>query len=470
MKNCLIVGIGFLFVASVSSYGQQNTGSRAPRGSAQVAFENKDIEKLTELLLDESYWTRSQAASRIAKLARRRVSGVEKAVPNLIHLMLTDEDDEASTNACRALVRIGGTQATEGLVEAVKVGESMHPFVRVYAFQELARSEDERVEDPAIEALDDTCYHVRMAAAMALGTVRSEKAIEPLLHHLVSYYQSLECADDKVLGGLAPAPFGAQLSATLRQIGKPAVPKLFDLLEHSCQGLRRSVAVTLGFLGERRAVPSLMNVVENGQNPSQRETAVLILGDFQDTRAIPLLIQALGDTTTYTGGCVINPLSRPIAYAAYRALLGMDVKVRRIHRKGKHDLFQVVDGSASDPALVEALSSRIKRRRYKAALELGSMFYKGAVPVLMEMVTSADDWKDRLWAARYLGLMKDKRAIPALKKALDDEYSPADQHGYRPIASEAHSALQHMGVGVEIVGDPKKKPRKYRVIEDNNAE
>ena len=470
MKSLVRAAISILVLVCVPVHSQ-DAASSTVSASPLEAYQQKDVGKLTELLQVDKSYTRARAAKFIMKLVIWDRSGVEDAVPELVNVMLFDQDDEASTSAARALGRIGGSKAQEAFFEVVQPESDRAPLIKYIAFAHLGALKDERIEDLAIEALYDTSSRVRHGAALAIRQLKSEKAIEALIGRLVF---SCENPDTSEIRGWTQVPFGAILRDALMSIGEPAIPELLLLLDHDCKNLRQGVAVTLGIMGRKEAVPDLIEILADKESHYRSGYVTRTLGDFRDERAIPVLINALEDMTPDRGGCVINPLARPIAYAAYRSLLAMGVKVERIHCRGSFDLYEVVDGTPSDNLLVTSLSSSDKQERYKAALKLGSEFYEGAVPVLMEMVTSADDWKDRLWAARYLGEMRDTRAIPALIRALDDEdyypdrdpwYAVAYRDWYRPVASEAYQALKHLGVNVEMVIDSVQGTWEYHVIE-----
>jgi HEAT repeat protein len=463
MKLYFIMIIGSFLLGFVPSQKLQTYNSTPQWEIAQRAFESEDINTLTNLIGKDSR-TRYKATNYIYLLVHRGVAVVEETVPNLILVMLTDEDAETSVRATQALIRIGGSQAHKALFEAIRMKEKRAPNVRFFAFQELAILKDKRIEDFAIEALYDPSWRVQQIAATALGMLQSERAVGILIKRLRDFYYKPEYSGSNEMKKLDYYNVPRNIVFALGKIEGPAIPELHKLLKDDNEELRFLVAGVLGSKGENKAVPVLIEIVNKGEDVHGRSYAAQLLGDLKDERAIPVLVEALQDTNTDKGGCVPNPLSTPLAYAAYMSLLEMGVKVRRIYRKDTIDLYQVVDGTVSDTVLLKALNSEDTQKRYEAALELGSMFYEGAVPVLIDMVTNAENYEDRLWAARHLGRIKNKRAIPALIETLKDSYSHPRSVWFRPVAYEAYNSLLKMDVKVEKNIDTTKSIE-FQVIE-----
>jgi HEAT repeat protein len=84
---------------------------------------------------------------------------------------------------------------------------------------------------------------------------------------------------------------------------------------------------------------------------------------------------------------------------------------------------------------------------------------KGA-PVIRELLASSDP-AVRMTAARYLGYLRDRDAIPALRRALTDPFTatavedaPGRRHApFYPVRQQAARALRVLGVVVERRGD-----------------
>ncbi|UCD85783.1 MAG: HEAT repeat domain-containing protein [Deltaproteobacteria bacterium] len=76
-----------------------------------------------------------------------------------------------------------------------------------------------------------------------------------------------------------------------------------------------------------------------------------------------------------------------------------------------------VGGDITREKLISVLKNGVVELRRRAASALGTMADKKAVPALMKALEDSDEMV-RINAAVSLGLLEDKRAIPALDKAL----------------------------------------------------
>jgi hypothetical protein len=84
--------------------------------------------------------------------------------------------------------------------------------------------------------------------------------------------------------------------------------------------------------------------------------------------------------------------------------------------------------------------------RQNAAMILGYIGDVRSVPVLCEIVINSKDPNMRTCAIYYLSSIGDKKAIPALKKALKDNYMDMSEN--HPLRYDAYKALQKLGVKV----------------------
>ncbi len=82
-----------------------------------------------------------------------------------------------------------------------------------------------------------------------------------------------------------------------------------------------------------------------------------------------------------------------------------------------------------------------------------------SLPKLVEILNSSEEGDRRIQAALALGNLGDERAVPALAKALEDEYCYA---GIR-VAEEAYRSLLKLGVKVEKIEQEGQKA-KYRLV------
>lgn len=228
-----------------------------------------------------------------------------------------------------------------------------------------------------------------------------------------------------------------------------SLPEAQDLLTHFLTALhdssvfvRQSAARALGALGNRRALPQLVEATEDDQY-WVREAAVEALGKLSDSRTTKRLVSLLRGRRfaprigTYPGPLVhfiarTEPASTVRREAARalgrigdpRALEPLIDSLRDGHEDG-----QVVATAAralgelghteATPALVRALKDARLGVRVAAASALVSVGDSRAVPSLSETLRAADPGL-RAIAARALGNIGGSPAVASLRDALDD--------------------------------------------------
>ncbi len=113
-----------------------------------------------------------------------------------------------------------------------------------------------------------------------------------------------------VLVGLFPDREAMRAVGEFKQKGAPAVPDLIELLSHADAAVRRQAVRTLGRIGKSAlaALPALIELVQRDPEPSVREFAAAVLGEFESimdsaderhpaaSEILPALVKALGDS------------------------------------------------------------------------------------------------------------------------------------------------------------------------------
>lgn len=136
------------------------------------------------------------------------------------------------------------------------------------------------VEPLIAVALDDPSMMIRKGAAEALGKIRDNRAIQPLVTALDS-------------GDLAVAVAAA---TALRNIGAPAIPALGIATETTAQGVRCAAAITVRQIGYSRAVDSLIEEIRRSTGSDQAAASAAIIG-LGGIKAVTGLIACLNDST-----------------------------------------------------------------------------------------------------------------------------------------------------------------------------
>ena len=114
---------------------------------------------------------------------------------------------------------------------------------------------------------------------------------EPLETRVQEANRKLGSHPDKSDGSSIPIQGWAE--TTLKGIGKPAVLKLIKSIDKQTDTNSRAVRI-LGSIGDKRAVPSIITVLDNTKNGFHlRSEAANALGKLGSIEAIPHLIEAL---------------------------------------------------------------------------------------------------------------------------------------------------------------------------------
>lgn len=231
-----------------------------------------------------------------------------------------------------------------------------------------------------------------LEAVEALGEIGDNAAVPALFDRLG------ECSTDAI-------PVVAK--ALLRIGDETVVPTLLDHLNSGDESMRYRAALALGVIGDQRAFQLLMTSLLKDKYEVVRSSAAEALGEFGDERAVPALAKALRDN------------EENVRWDAAKAL-------------GKI-------GEAAVPALIEALKDRKWEVRHDASqilvnrliwdgehwrgeyspVNLAKIAGKAAVPTLIRVLRD-EQWTVRVNAAKILGEIGDKDAIPALTKAMKD--------------------------------------------------
>lgn len=149
-------------------------------------------------------------------------------------------------------------------------------FLRRLAPPNVKRMREEGDVPGLLRALDHSDPAVQYAAAEALGELRERSAVSKLMEVL---------AGDRYPGVRWKA------AEALARIGEPAVIPLTGALHHPDEDVRWKAAIALGEIGDDRAIPPLIELLGDSDRFVQSRAAYA-LGEF-GARATPLLCLAL---------------------------------------------------------------------------------------------------------------------------------------------------------------------------------
>lgn len=169
---------------------------------------------------------------------------------------LVSGDEARAENAVSPLIDLG----EEAIPPLLELTHSVDADQRWWGLRVLGQSSLSQTEW-LIPFLNDPNPEVRQCAALGLAARPDEGAIQPLIQALSD--------EDSLLGGLAVN--------ALVKIGKAAVPSLIDAVERRPDG------------------SSVADRVEGGGLQSARIHALRALAEIRDHRAIPVMMQVMGE-------------------------------------------------------------------------------------------------------------------------------------------------------------------------------
>lgn len=189
----------------------------------------------------------------------------------------------------------------KGFLERLK---SPDPAVRNAAIEALASQGSSACAD-IVAGLSCTSAQVRSGAALALGKLRSPKAVEPLCERLTD-------PDDAVRLAVVQA---------LRQLSDHAIPTMVRRLQSPRADIRRATATALGLMGDQRATSHLVTCLAD-EDINVAHAAAEALGSIRDPRAVQPLVNLLQSKVSSVAHRALTALDRigtPEALSALRA-------------------------------------------------------------------------------------------------------------------------------------------------------
>jgi HEAT repeat protein len=311
--------------------------------------------------------------------------------------LINDPDPVVRSILATSLGELGLTEAFEPLTHLLN---DKKPAVRSQALQALASLNDPRSIPYAIKLLSDRSPLVTSSAVFVLQTLKKQ-ALEPII-------ELLDTAPIKSY----PAIFQALTLVSPRT----ANAKLNQLIQHTQATKRQQAAAILAELKEHQAIPALSILLQDPV-PTVRSAAAQTLREFSSKRALPALINAITDSDANVRAYAAEALGKIGDKRAVKPLLALADDTSEVDTGNPHTMRSVV---------IFALS------------QIGD---RQALNTLLTALNDPD--ADVRWAAAIgLGKIKDPSAIPALRKALDDEEEVS--WGGELVSEAAEQALNEL--------------------------
>jgi HEAT repeat protein len=291
------------------------------------------------------------------------------AVPFLIHLLgdksyTTSFEIDVSICASVALENIGSA-SIEPLITAVKQARGEKKRSIIYA---MSHFDDPRIVAALAALLSDPEDRVRERAAQGLRDCLNRKP----------EYSEVPIVMPSLINALKD-PIADNRGLAAYALGNSRDPRAFEPLLQSLNdkdlNARISAISALGYLGDRRAEPVLLEILHNrGKGEFDRDAAAFALGRLGGEKAIEALIRVLADSRE-------------------SERLRMTVAVGLKHAKAQQAVMQlmVVAKDRSEP-----VNLRMSAIEAVAAIESTK-----AISFLTRFATAKDEPRGILWSAAY---------------------------------------------------------------------
>ena len=397
------------------------------------------LSPLVEFLKGEDADLRMQAALALGE--QRDV----RAAPALLGA-LEDADANVRYHAIEALGKLRAAEAAEALAA---VAETRDFFLAFPALDALTRIGDARVAPRVVPLLEDEL--LREAAADALGHLGDEEVVAPLAALLNApeaptrvVAGALAALHDRYERLYGEGAYIADLSRAA--INPTGARNLLDALDDSSSEELRPLALVVGWLegaAVERALTRLLGradargevieaLVRHGPRVTEllveqlgsedleiRKAAVVALGRIGDARAAPALVEVLDEDPELVipAADALAKIGDPRAFESLLALVGdPSAGVRQAVVGALNSL-----GSPSMPARVLPLLEDDDPNVRESAVKIAGYFgYPECVELLLERCRDREE-RVRRAAVEHLPFLEDERATPALVRALRHE-------------------------------------------------
>ena len=278
----------------------------------------------------------------------------------------------------------------------------------------LGLVEGESAVQPLVQALRDTSIAVRANSAWALGRIENGSALQPLVGMLRDREEVVRSAATIAVGQMDSVSAATALARVLRDDQSAAV--------------RRSAAWGLGQLEAHEGVDALVTALANDKDARVREMAAWALGNIEDSKATSTLLNAARrddtDAVRETAVWAIAQIEDASAVNALGEIVTSD-RSARVRGTAAWAIGEVQDDDEGHaPAgLVKALNDESEDVRLKAAWALGQIGDSSALPAIRDAMKREKN--ARISKALIRALMKSGERSEATISQLLDSPDPA---------------------------------------------
>lgn len=424
------------------------------------------VDEVLKLLDYEGEATRRHAVDVLKDIC------TEKAVPRLTRALREDDDVGVRERIIHLLSSVKDDSVAQELVQLLWDNEQR---IRRTAMDALEQMKPANIAPTLMKALDDENLEIQLRAIELLGILRHKNAESKLIQKLDTSEPSVVFKTAEALGkmksekALEPLMSLLQNHEKMRQVTSETC-NLDSSITSTCSDVGAGVAKAIGSIGDKAAIPALMEFFEyliSLDSPRAHDSIIATirtLGQIGDEQVAHRLARYLSDISSLEvylrdwRHIPIRPLVRALAY------IGSSVAVPYLAKLVDYPYFIGEEtigalgrfGPDAIPALSQVLAqNEIPHRRWRAAKALGEIGHPDALEPL-KVALKDEEPQVRYHVAIALGQLGNEDAIPSLNSVLQDE-----NHGVR---KESLKSLKLLGVTEselpEIPDKPKGKKRK----------
>ena len=341
--------------------------------------------------------------------------GDGRAVPTLIEL-LKDHDEKIREHAALALGMIGDHRAVPSLIAAMNAGPEWCQSAAAWALGQIG---DKSAVEPLAKAMPGPGDRFVVRAARSLLQLRDERGVEPMIQMLSS--------KDDMTRSIAFNTFNSLDRKETR-----FVEPLLNSYRQSTTPEQKNTAITaLAVMADSRAVPVLLEALDEFESNTWMRTRVIraleVAGDRRAAAALAGIAQDDVDNSVATEAALaLQALGDPRA-ADHLLRIAADP-----YNMGRNSAVAAL-ANLNDPRVTKTCADLLQDddplTRALAARALAHKQDPRGAEALLALLEKETEEATLLAAARYLGEAKEARAVPTLLKLLP-KATPAERAAF----------------------------------------
>lgn len=304
-------------MSSVQCEEGEKPKSEVVKDYAAIAVQDASVDSLCKLIFSRDKRIRSRAIARLGR-ASKKFPDYEKCFDPLIQFIqqVQEGDDyyEAMSILRTEFDETFFTEKERQIFIKIARDTTSNLGVRASGFLLLTKLNDNRATRAAYEIIMGKDFEKRLPGAASVPAIISylckmqyEPAlprIKELINYVIDNYQSMEPPDGRE--GYQKWHISHYVGM-FNAYGDEAKAYLDSLLNSTDMNVRYIAALHLGWSGDRKVIPILLEAIEKSDDPVIRVHAINSVGrDFKLKEAIPLLQKCLDDTTVVDGKLIIQ--------------------------------------------------------------------------------------------------------------------------------------------------------------------